>query len=239
MTKEEVERLFDELKESSLKALADFETLGLEATDISEKEWAKFWLIKTQQSLLNIKSRMKGLSEHNMLVYDSTVEPRPFWLAIMTTVKKSIRTTNILSVSSFGNILNTDLLLKQKERIERGVQIHRVFIYDPKNHEQVANLISTLSTQLLCNINVYALEESIFKSDSIRKGNEIGAEDFMIIDDKYVYETHYQEDLAAYRNYLTDDENNLNIKNKIWSEMIKRAIPITLDNVNTFNKDIS
>ncbi len=240
MKKEEFDEILASLKVTSLKVLTDFGNTLKNANTACEKEWALFWLTKAEQSIINMNNRMKALSEKNMLVYDSTVEARPFWIDIIDTVKKSIRTTNILSQNSIGKLLNTELLIKQKNVIENGVKIHRVFVYDPNNHDEVAELVSTLSTQLLCKINVYVIEKDIFKSDSVRRGYNLGkAEDFMIIDDKYVYETIHDDKSASYRNRLIDDADNLNVKNKIWNAMMTQSITITFENVNTFNKAIS
>jgi predicted transcriptional regulator len=239
MEKSYYESLLADFKENSINTLTNYQKLLTKASTEEEKAWARFWLNKAQQSISNVNDRMKALSENIMQVYDSTVEARPFWLDIMDTVTKSIRTTNILSQASIGRILNTTLLMKQKETIERGVRIERVFIYNPKDHDQIADLTATLSTQLLCRIDVYVLEDNIFRSEGVMRGYKLGnAEDFMIIDDIYIYETIYDMDSASYRNRLINDPQNLVIKGKVWEEMMKRAIKITFKNVNTFNNDI-
>ncbi|MEP0265242.1 DUF6879 family protein [Dokdonia sp.] len=238
MKTNEIEKLLDQLMIDSKKAIAYYSKMSKQAKTAVDKEWGKFWLYKTEQTLLNFSERMSTLTRNKMQVSDPTIDPLPFWLSIMDTVQGSIKTTNIVNVQSYGNILNNELLLKQKEVVEKGIEIHRVFIYDQKNKRQISQLISTLSTQLLCGIKVYVLEESIFRSDRIWQSNIIEKEDFMIIDDTFIYETYYDKKNQSYRNNLIQDAKELSIKKGIWERIVENSIKVTYGNVNKFNKVI-
>ena len=238
MTTNQIEKLLEQLFIDSKKAIAYYNKLSKQSKTATDIKWSNFWLYKTEQTLLNFSERMTAFTNNKMLVSDPTIEPLPFWISIMDTVQQSIRTTNIAETTSYGNILNENLLLKQKAVIEKGIEIHRVFVYNQYNPLQISQLISTLSTQLLCGINTYVIEEKIFKSNKVKQSNEVKIEDFMIIDDQFIYETNYNENNQSYRNNFIKNAKELDTKNKLWRRIIENSIRVNMNNVNKFNKVI-
>ena len=237
MNNKEINSLLADLKRNTQMAASTFQETGqLNSKDIEvDTAWTEFWLGTTERILRNTNNRLQQLASHRMLIYDDTVEPKLFWQGIMSTVQFSILTTNFVGMSTFGSALNNELLLVQKKAIERGVNIQRLFVYREGDPQQLVQLISHMSTQLAYGIKVYAIQSNVFMNAKTTDGFETGSDDFMIIDDCLVYETHYSPGTSTYNNVLQKNIEDLERKKKIWETVIKSAKKINFDNVNTFN----
>jgi hypothetical protein len=238
MTKEQLEKLLEEIRSNGFKAIEAVKQLS--GTDEIDKTWGEFWLSKTERMLNNTNNRLVELAKNKMLIYDDTAEVRPFWKSIMSTVKKSINTTNLVSLSTFGSSLSDNLLMMQRDAIKRGVAITRIFVYqspEDDDDEQLALLKSYMATQLAFEINVRAIKRNVF-DNAIQADGYKTNEDFMIVDERFIYETHYDATDGVYRNFLCKDEQDIVRKKKVWETIKATSKQITFENVNNFNRII-
>ena len=240
MTQEQLEILLENIRTNGLKAIEAVKKLS--SKDDVDKTWGEFWISKTERMLDNTNNRLVELSKNKMLIYDDTAEVRPFWKSIMSTVKKSINTTNLVSPSTFGSSLSDNLLMMQRDAIKRGVAITRIFVYpssedENEDDEQLAQLKSYMSTQLAFEINVRVITRDVF-NNAIKADGYKTSEDFMIVDDRFIYETHYDGKDGVYRNFICKDEDDIIKKRKIWETIFSASTEITFNNVSNFNQAI-
>jgi hypothetical protein len=218
--------LIDELVSNCEKAL--FQDFGSGA-------WAEFWFSKTLETIQTANLRIKSLAEHKMLIFDPAIEVRPFWVEIMKTAQTSIWTTDFPSRFNFGSSFLENTLLLQKSAIEdRAVKITRLFVYDPENFVEIANLRTALAMQLYYGIKVYVIPKNVFASKSTNIGEHLGSDDFMIMDDKFVYETEFHLETASFRNRLVNRQEEYESKKRIVENVMKFAVAIHSENVNHF-----
>lgn len=91
-----------------------------------------------------------------------------------------------------GGSPDQQLLAAQEAAINRGVEVTRIFVYNPvMGSEETAQRRKLMRRQIEVGINVRAITEQDFrtKSDTYNAKKKIGSDDFMIIDDEFVYLT--------------------------------------------------
>lgn len=229
MKKEKLNKLLKSIESSFLMASeVDVEVKG--------KAWKNFWIKKVDATLESFEVRIKSLSEGILQVYDKETEPKRFWKEIIKNVKNNIWTTNITktSKSTFGSDLDS-LLILQKEAIDRNVNIHRVFVYNPDNRTQLSLIKNIMMNQLYYKINVHVITERALDAIIMKLGGSESTErDFMIIDDVFLYETTYNEESDSFRNSLFSSSNRVEFMKKIRTATMKKAKEITFKNISDF-----
>ena len=195
--------------------------------------WSKLWYEHIIATFENTCSRVFELSKHKMQIFDTSLEARPFWLKIMDTVESSLWTTNIASRSSFGSNLN-NLLKKQKDTIDRKVSIQRIFVYDHSKPEEWQQLITIMTSQIFYGIEVYTIEVNVFEHNIKRRGIKSNTEDFMVLDDRFVYENNYVFESNAYRNALIKEAQIVKKMILLKSDIMQDVRRVTLENISEF-----
>jgi hypothetical protein len=147
------------------------------------------WEEVARQTIGVANERVEKIAGGEIPVYDS-YGVREFWKkSIMKKVNKSVWTTNVST--TFGRMPDADLLGAQGRAISsRGIEISRLFVYDPEDVNECKNLSTLMRLQILHGIRVFAIAENRFVYMQGDLAETIGCPDFMLLDDRYVYLTH-------------------------------------------------
>lgn len=160
-------------------------------------EWALQHLIAdTRQRLMEIVS--------GRLSVQNRAPVRDFWLhSVFGRAHTNIWTTNLGKPgANMGGIADPHMLEAQVEARSRGVNITRLFVYDPDMQEwEVLHRRTVMHKQLEAGVDVRAITtpEFVRRANAENATRRIGSADFMIIDDAYVYLTFpdVTDDIAA------------------------------------------
>lgn len=172
----EIARLFGECAERSH---GDFGPLAIE------------WAVKNL--LLDSKEQLSEIGRGRLPVRNRA-PVREFWLeSIFGRVSTSVWTTNVATPgANMGGSPDRHLLEAQASAIRRGVAVTRVFVYNPSmSSDEAAQRRNLMRRQIEIGIDVRVITEQDFrtKSDAENARKRIGSDDFMVIDNEFVYLT--------------------------------------------------
>lgn len=151
---------------------------------------------------------------------------------VLQNVEESVWTTNIPDHrNSFGRTNKKELIAAQKNAINRGIKITRVFVIDKpvlenEEPEDMENLKVVMQKQLEIGINVQVLPYSDIEDINSREkyARDIGY-DFMILDDRLLYLTYVEGNAQSPVNLteLVNDEKLLRDAKAFRDTISKRA----------------
>jgi hypothetical protein len=167
---------------------------------------------------------------------------RDFWLnSVFGRARSSIWTTNFAELGeNMGNTATTSNLAGQRDAIKRGVNVTRLFVYNPDMKEEEAERRrSVMREQLAIGITILVVSEAEFKladedCDAVRR---IGSKDFMIIDGKHLYITTpgkeaIQAELISGQRYPA----RLKSAKQLQADLLGRADQLNNANIDAFPK---
>ncbi len=182
--------LFAEL--SAISALFD-ECISQENCDFGEM--AATWALKNL--IIDARERLRDVT-HGRLSIRNRAPVREFWLnSVFGRATTSIWTTNVAKPgANMGGALDRNLLDAQDVAIKRGVSVTRLFVYSPEmGSDEAEHRRMLIRRQIDIGIDVRVITHADFriKADAENATRRIGSDDFMIIDDEYLYLTFPDE----------------------------------------------
>ena len=174
--------------------------------------------------LNNALNDIEGVLDHKDAIFSLTSNRFALWEHSVSSAKKEIFAiaTNRGGKSGYGFSLNQKLLNKQREMIDKGVKIHRIFSIDEYDYKNF-DFIELVRAQLKIGIDVWIARSNV--TNYLYSIEEYEQENFVIIDD-----------LLLYRSFV--DENT--VKNSITYEknLIKKYLE-TFDNLKNHSHQFS
>lgn len=159
----------------------------------------EFGLLATQWAVRNlIIDAKQRLSEITLgrLPIRNRAPVREFWRdSVFGRARESVWTTNVAKPgANMGGAPDRQLLAAQEAAIQRdpSVRVTRLFVYDPgMSSEEAEQRRILMRRQIEIDINVLVITHADFrtKSDAENAYRRIGSDDFMIIDDQFLYLT--------------------------------------------------
>lgn len=177
------------------------------------------------------KKNIDRINKGSVGIYQEKV--RNFWRdKIMRRIQISLWTTNISPFEgSFGRTNNPDLIKAQAEAIkQRNVKITRVFIYDPRGSEDFNLLKELMKAQINIGIEVRAIPIRVFKEIKGYFPTPIHSEDFMILDNKWLYLTNTDEERVT-STELIGDSWYVDPGIEYSKEIHRQSFLLTLENI--------
>ena len=180
-------------------------------------------------------SYLSKTSRGEIPLYDSSIF-RDFWInKIFVNAQGSIWTTNIRG--TMGRKDNDHYLAQQKLAIESGRlnQITRIFVYYLDDKEDFKQILQLIPLQIKASITVGVIEEKKFKKDVKDVEKHLQSQDFMIIDDSFVYVTYVDHEYKMIdRIEFSKDPDKL-----LYAEISRKSImrdTVLLRNLEEFAK---
>ena len=156
-----------------------------------------------------------------------TVHPvRQLWNLCVSKARTSIQATNLVT-PEFTNSSSTQAALNlQRDAIERGVEITRVYLLSRDLSRAVLDEVRNLvHRQLAVGINVQLIDRNLFETRV--NFSKLQTPDFIIFDDEIVYATKIDD--SRYRGYkeprvkVHGSEGIVQYANAAWTEMMRHG----------------
>ncbi len=162
-----------------------------------ESDWNGVWLKYAFENLVELSTRLNRIARGEIPM-TSPEDGRNFWKNVIMEQAASVKATNIASFgANFGRRSDSVLLDAQRKAIGSGVSITRVFICRLRGGEGTSkehtHLRSLMEEQIEAGIKVYVISEEEFYTRKRGLVDRIGGSDFMILDEKYLYLTKYDD----------------------------------------------
>lgn len=170
---------------------------------------------------------------------------RDFWRRqVFGRAEKTVWTTNVATPGeNMGGSGEPFLLAAQRDAIERGVRVVRLFVYDVGiSPAEVRNRRDLMREQLKIGIEVHVITSQFFKtkSDMENARRRVGADDFMIVDGQFLYltEPHAADDIEAC--FIDGEQHSKQLADaEAFREVLMAAADeITLENIDRFSDEL-
>lgn len=165
---------------------------------------------------------------------------RAFWLSLFARATRSIWTTNFGKPGeNMGGVQDRNLLDAQRAALNRGTSVTRLFVYDEEiDASEIDDRRAVMRSQLDAGIDVFAIAHTVFRDRSERQKAKlrIGSDDFMIVDDGFVYLTfpHMKDEIEATLVNGAQHERTLADALAFKDVLEGSAARVTVDNLERF-----
>lgn len=201
-------------------------------------DMATAWALKNL--IIDAHQRLREVT-HGKLSVRNRAPVREFWLnSVFGRARSTVWTTNVAKPgANMGGALDRNLLGAQGRAVERGVRITRLFVYDPEMSIEEAELRrSLIRRQIDLSIDVRVITRAEFRIKAVAENatRRIGSDDFMVIDDQYLYLTFPDENNDIEAILLNGRSHSREIEAaRAFKEVLEAwADKITHDNLERF-----